>query len=75
MLNYKDMTFCASDCQTRQCARHFDELDDKAAKAWWGGNGDAPIALSDFSTGCAHYTPGGANLPLVVASSIKDLKP
>lgn len=74
VLNFRDMSFCASDCRTKQCARHFDELDSKAAKAWWGPDGDAPVAFQDFSPGCPQYTKGETNMPTVVKEAIKCLK-
>lgn len=70
LLNYRDMTFCASDCKNTGCARQFDEKDEKAAAAWWGKEGDAPIALQDFSPGCAHYQPGAVNMPKVVVATL-----
>ena len=74
ILNFRDISFCASDCKNTGCARQFDAKDEKAAAEWWGGNGDAPIALQDFSPGCAHYQPGAVNMPKVVQSSITGLK-
>ena len=53
-MNFRDMTFCASDCTNTDCRRHFGDDDRAAARKWWG-NDKAPIAWSDFSKGCTEY--------------------
>jgi hypothetical protein len=56
MICFKDMTFCASDCTTSDCHRHWDDQKAAAARKWWGKD-DAPVAFSDLSEGCTDYAP------------------
>lgn len=56
MICYRDMTFCASDCENKECQRCVtDEVRD-AAEEWWGGK-DYPIAKANFHLSCEEYKP------------------
>lgn len=62
MICYRDMTFCSSDCDNRECRRHFSEEVEKGARKWWSHDPDnAPIAFSDFSKTCPDYLPRRGN--------------
>lgn len=60
MPHYRDMAFCDSDCVNRQCSRNLTEKVQEEAIRWWGGN-SAPVAVIDFSSTCASYTPEEPN--------------
>lgn len=56
-LCYKDRTFCKSDCVNTECSRRLSDEVLEGARKWWGHDPDnAPIALSDFHSGCEGYT-------------------
>lgn len=57
MICFRDMTFCGSDCTNSACRRHFGPDEKAAADRWWGLDGEAPVALSDFSETCPDYMP------------------
>lgn len=50
-LCYKDKTFCQSDCVNFECHRYYDGGVAKDAAEF-----GLPVALSDFSKTCEHYT-------------------
>ena len=60
MLCYKDKTFCSAKCAQDNCPRNW-ETEDKAAYNRWsqdfGGDGEGPVAFSDFSSNCPSYIP------------------
>ena len=55
-MNYKDRTFCDSDCINTHCFRNFSDDERRGARMWWGHDPDnAPIAMADFSKDCEAY--------------------
>lgn len=55
-MNYKDKTFCNSDCTKADCYRNFNDNERRGARMWWGHDPDnAPIAFSDYSKTCGEY--------------------
>lgn len=56
MMCYRDMTFCSAftdgNCVNNQCRRAFTAQEQQMAKRWWGNDGEAPVAFSDFMSGC-----------------------
>jgi len=55
-MNYKDRTFCDSDCINTHCFRNFSDDERRAARMWWSHDPDnAPIAFTDFSKECEAY--------------------
>lgn len=55
VMNYKDMTFCYSDCINHKCHRNFSPEHKEAATKWWG-NDTAPVAFSaSYREDCNEY--------------------
>lgn len=60
MICYKDMTFCTASCAQDSCKRNWDMEDKEAYNQWsqtFGGDGQGPVAFSDFSSECPYYIP------------------
>jgi hypothetical protein len=53
-MNFRDMSFCSSNCTNTQCYRHYGPDDEDAAKRWWGKD-NPPVAFMDFSGACPDY--------------------
>lgn len=61
---YRDMTFCTNEKCAKfgygigKCGRSLTPTVQKAADDWWGkGEGEAPIAISDFRNTCYVVKP------------------
>jgi hypothetical protein len=58
---YRDMTFCADACATKDCPRQFGPDQQAAAERWWGEPG-APVMFANFAANCPTFTtPEGAD--------------
>jgi hypothetical protein len=54
MINYKDRTWCGSDCINTDCPRNMTPDEYDRAKVWWGSV-PVPIAFADLSKDCPDY--------------------
>jgi len=58
MICYRDMTFCAAQCATKECPRQLNERQREGARKWWSHDpNNAPIAVADFHHNCPDYAP------------------
>lgn len=64
MICFKDMTFCDAPCGTTTCRRRLTEVVFDDAAKWWGSP-EAPVAVSDLSSGCPDFTPGNRSVTIV----------
>lgn len=57
MMCYRDMTFCRARCAVVDCQRRLSPEVERAAREWWGDEGEPPIATADYSAVCEDFEP------------------